>query len=90
MTAVTKSIKLSAAESKRLASAARKTKRSAHFIMKEAVQRHLNNLEKRLDFIREAEVAMRDYHETGLHVSSEAMEKWVFSTDKSVLPPWEK
>jgi predicted transcriptional regulator len=84
------SLKLSDDVKSRLDSVAKQTKRSAHYLMREAVAEYVERQEKRLAFIQEAEEALTDYHETGLFVSGEAMEKWAFSSDKSKMPPWEK
>ena len=90
MPATAHSVKLSDDVKARLDSVAKQTKRSAHYLMREAVAEYVERQEKRLAFIAEAETALNDYHETGLHVSREAMEKWAFSSDKSKMPPWEK
>ena len=83
------SVKLSDDVKSRLALVAKHAKRSTHYLMREAVTEYVEREEKRLAFIQEAEDALNDYHETGLHVSGEAMEKWAFSNDKSKMPPWE-
>ncbi len=84
------SVKLNDDVKSRLDSVAKQTKRSAHYLMREAVAEYVERQEKRLAFIHEAEDALTDYHETGLFVSGEAMEKWASSSDKSKMPPWEK
>jgi predicted transcriptional regulator len=83
------SVKLSDDERARLAIVAKKTKRSAHYIMREALSGHLAYLEWRLDFIKEAEDALDDYHATGLHLTLEDMETWAKS-GMGELPPWRK
>jgi predicted transcriptional regulator len=90
MPATAHSIKLSDDVKSRLDVVAKQTKRSAHYLMREAVTEYVERQEKRLAFIQEAEDALTDYHETRLFVSGDAMEKWAFSSDKSKMPPWEK
>jgi predicted transcriptional regulator len=82
------SVKLSLAEKKRLAAVAKKSKRSAHHIMREAVLDHLNQMEARLGLLAEARSAWRDYKETGRFISAEAMAKWA-AEDSEDLPPAE-
>jgi predicted transcriptional regulator len=81
------SVKLSQEEKSRLSSIAERTKRSSHFIMREALMSHMTELEKRLEFIAEAEESWRDYKETGLYYSSEDMLKWASSGGKELPPP---
>lgn len=83
------SLKLSEEERLRLSVLAKKQKRSAHFLMREAVVGFIERAELRQSFIEEAESAWQDYQETGLHLSAETMRKWVESGEKK-LPPWEK
>ena len=83
------SLKLSDDERQRLAAIAKKQKRSAHFLMREAVVGYLERAELQQSFHEEAEAAWKDYQETGLHLSAEIMEKWAKSGAKK-LPPWEK
>lgn len=88
------SVKLSTEEKSRLSSVAKRTKRSSHYIMREALMSHLTQLEKRLEFIAEAEESWREYKETGLYYSGEDMEKWAASGGKELPParkePWAK
>jgi predicted transcriptional regulator len=83
------SVKLTAIEKERLAAVARKTKRSAHFLMREAFLEYLERKEHRLAFLEEAELALKDYNETGLYISAEAMEQWAKSGGGE-LPKFEK
>lgn len=83
------SLKLSDDERNRLSVIAKKQKRSAHFLMREAVVGFLEREELRQSFHEEAEAAWKDYKETGLHLSLESIEKWIDS-GMGELPPWEK
>jgi predicted transcriptional regulator len=82
------SVKLTEEDRKRLAIIAKKTKRSVHYLMREAVQMRMADLEWKLEFTREADEAWKEYKETGLFVSSEAMKKW--AVEGGELPPLEK
>ncbi len=83
------SLKLSDDERERLAVIAKKQKRSAHFLMREAVVGFLEREEMRQSFHEEAEAAWKDYKETGLHLSLQSIEAWAKS-GRGELPPWEK
>lgn len=83
------SVKLSADEKRRLARIAKKTKRSAHFLMREAMTQFLQRQEAQLAFLAEAEEAWKDYKDTGLYISAEAMRKWA-EEELEELPPPEK
>lgn len=82
------SVKLTEKDRERLASVAKQTKRSVHYLMREAVEKHLSNLEWQLEFTREADAALRDYKKSGLYISVDAMEKW--AVEGGELPPFEK
>jgi predicted transcriptional regulator len=89
MTATAVSVKLTDDERKRLSAVAKKTKRSAHYLMREAVLSHLENVESRLSFLAEAEEAWRRYKETGIAYSIDEVEAW-FLSDRSKTAPWQK
>lgn len=83
------SLKLSEDERLRLGVIAKKQKRSAHYLMREAVVGFLEREEMRQSFHEEAEAAWKDYKETGRHLSLESIEAWAKSGRRE-LPPWEK
>lgn len=83
------SVKLSDEDRARLARVAKATKRSAHYLMREAVQSYLARQEQRLSFLQEAEDAWQEYQETGIAYSLEDVEAW-FSSDRSEPAPWRK
>jgi predicted transcriptional regulator len=58
----------------RLASARR---RSAHWIMREAVEQYVSREEKREQFRTEAMAAWNDYQATGLHATAEEADAWL-------------
>ena len=88
MPATAVSVKLTDEEKSRLAAVAKRTKRSSHYVLRQALLSHLRAMENRLDFIAEAEESWRDYRKTGLYISAEAMEKWAGVGGE--LPPLEK
>ena len=94
MTNTAVSVKLSAEEKSRLSSIAKMTKRSSHYVMREALLSHMAQMEKRLEFLAEAEESWQDYKETGLYYSGEDMLKWAKSGGKEQPPlriePWAK
>jgi predicted transcriptional regulator len=49
------SVKLTPQEKKRLGALAKRTKRSAHYVMREALNAHMDRMQSRLDLIAEAE-----------------------------------
>jgi predicted transcriptional regulator len=87
MSSTAVSVKLSDEQRDRLGRVAKATKRSAHFHMKEAVDKYLDDLEWRLDLQKEANAALEDYRETGLHYSAEAIEEWSKSGCVDLPPP---
>jgi predicted transcriptional regulator len=84
------SVKLTDEQRSRLARVAKATRRSSHFHMKEAVDLYLEDIEWQLDFLKEAEVALKDYEETGYHVTHDEMMDWARSADKSKPPQWHR
>ena len=58
----------------RLASARR---RSAHWIMREAVEQYVGREEKRERLRRDALAAWNDYQVTGLHATAEEADAWL-------------
>ena len=58
----------------RLASTRR---RSAHWILREAVEQYVSREEKREQFRAEALAAWNDYQATGLHVTAEEADAWL-------------
>jgi predicted transcriptional regulator len=58
----------------RLASARR---RSAHWLMREAIEQYVEREEKREQFRQDALAAWDEYQETGLHVTAEEADAWL-------------
>lgn len=84
------SIKLEDSERERLAVLAEAKQRSPHYLMREAIREYLGREEWRVDFLKEAEEAWRDYQETGLHLTLEDLEDWLKQPAGTALPQWRK
>ncbi len=71
---------------KRLADARR---RSAHWLMREAIEQYVDREEKREEFKRDALEAWEEYQATGLHVTGEEASDWLrkLAAGKRVKPP---
>ena len=59
---------------KRLTAARRRT---AHWIMREAVEQYVSREEAREQFHRDAMEAWKDYQATGLHATAEEADAWL-------------
>ena len=77
-------VKLDEHTRERLKVLAEARRRSAHWLMKEAISQYLAREEEIEQRNRAADEAWQDYQSTGLHVSHEAMDAWLDSwgTDK--------
>ena len=63
-------------------------RRSAHWIMREAIQQYVDREEKREAFRQETIKAWEDFQATGLHATAEEVEKWLASWGaEDELPP---
>ena len=87
------SIKLDPALKSRLDHLAQARRRSAHWIMREAIQQYVEREEARESFKEEALQAWREYRETGLHLSVEETTAWLDrwgTEDETEVPDWHK
>jgi predicted transcriptional regulator len=73
----TTSLKLDSATKKRIQRLASARRRSAHWIMCEAVEQYLEREEKREQFRQDALAAWASYQTTGLHVTAEEADAWL-------------
>ena len=73
----TVSVKLDPADRERIALLASTKKRTAHYLMKEAIHKYIQREESRLNFIRAAEAALLEVRETGLHISHGELDSWL-------------
>lgn len=78
------SVKLTVVQRERIRSLALFKQRSSHFLMKEAVNRYLEEEEREMRAIEIAEEAYEHYERTGLHTTHEEMSAWV---DKLQMNP---
>ena len=75
--AATTSLKLDAATKARLQRLADARKRSAHWLMREAIEQYVNREERREQLRRDTLAAWSDYETTGLHVTAEEADAWL-------------
>jgi len=71
------SVKLDAELKDRLDRLAGLRRRSAHWIMREAIRQYVEREEARESFAQEALQAWRDYQETGRHLSLDETATWL-------------
>ncbi len=76
-TITTSSLKLDFELKQRIQKLASARRRSAHWIMREAVEQYVNREEKREQFRRDALSAWNDYQATGLHATAEEADAWL-------------
>lgn len=76
-TPVTTSLKLDSELKERVQKLAAARRRSAHWIMREAVEQYVGREEKREQFRQQALAAWDGYQATGLHVSAEEADVWL-------------
>jgi predicted transcriptional regulator len=64
-------------------------RRSAHWLMREAIEQYVAREEKREAFKQEALDAWEEYQSTGLHATGSEVEKWLASwgTDNELPAP---
>jgi predicted transcriptional regulator len=76
-TPATTSLKLDVELKERVQRLASARRRSAHWIMREAVEQYVGREEKREAFRQDALAAWNDYQETGLHATAEEADAWL-------------
>lgn len=76
-TLATTSLKLDSELKERVQKLAAARRRSAHWIMREAVEQYVGREEKREQFRQQALAAWNDYQATGLHVNAEEADAWL-------------
>ena len=69
-------VKLDASERDRLAVIAAAKKRTPHYLMKEAIQAYIVQEEAEQRFIAVAKESLKEYKETGKHVTLEEFSAW--------------
>ena len=78
----TVTIKLDPSDRDRIASLATMKKRTAHYLMKEAILEYVQREEARQNFIKAAETSFEHYKETGLHITLDEFSAWVDDVTK--------
>jgi predicted transcriptional regulator len=70
-------LKIDAELKERVQRLANARRRSAHWVMREAVEQYVAREEQREQFRQEALAAWKQYAETGLHVTAEEADAWL-------------
>ena len=85
----TTSLKIDAQLKERVQKLADARRRSAHWILCEAVEEYVSREEKREDLKRDALAAWEHYQATGLHVTDEEADTWLEQLENGtpVSPP---
>lgn len=83
------SIKLNDDLKNRLQHLAESRRRSAHWIMREAITQYVEREEKREAYLRDAQNAWEDFQRTGLHITAEEADEWLaqLAAGNDVEPP---
>lgn len=64
-------------------------RRSAHWIMREAIAQYVEREEKREAYLRDAQNAWAEFQHTGLHITAEEADEWLaqLAAGNDVEPP---
>jgi predicted transcriptional regulator len=73
----TTSLKLDSALKRRVQKLAESRRRSAHWVMREAVEQYVTREEKREQLKQDALAAWNHYQATGLHATAEEADTWL-------------
>lgn len=71
------SVKIDDALKARIQTLAEQKQRSAHWIMREAIEQYLDKEEKRQRFVQEALVSWAEYKRTGMHLTLDEVQEWM-------------
>ena len=77
MAASTTSLKLDKETKDRIQQLATSRRRSAHWIMREAIEQYVEREEKREQFRQSAMTAWNDFQTTGLHATADEADAWL-------------
>jgi predicted transcriptional regulator len=88
-TSATTSLKLDDATKERVQRLASARRRSAHWVMREAIEQYVEREEKREQFRNNALAAWHHYQATGLHATAEEADAWLAKLEagKDAAPP---
>ncbi|MCX7217705.1 MAG: CopG family transcriptional regulator [Burkholderiales bacterium] len=75
----TVSVKLDISDRERINVLASTKKRTAHYLMKEAIHEYIQREESRMNFINAAVASAKEFEETGLHITLDEMDSWMES-----------
>lgn len=76
------SLKIDSDLKNRIQQLASQRRRSAHWIMLEAIQQYVDREEKHEAFKREALEAWDEYQRTGLHLTGQEVDEWLAKLEK--------
>lgn len=85
--ATTTSLKLDSPTRERLERLAKRRDRSAHWVMKRALDEYLDREEKHDELQDELIRRWEDYQATGLHLTFEEVDKWLAGLANGDAPP---
>jgi len=85
----TTSVKLNVDTKERIQRLASVRRRSAHWVMREAIEQYVEREEKREQFRQDALAAWSHYQTTGLHATAEEADTWLAKLEagKDAAPP---
>jgi predicted transcriptional regulator len=85
----TTSLKLDIETKERIQRLAAARRRSAHWVMREAIEQYVEREEKREQFRQDALAAWTHYQTTGLHATAEEADTWLAKLEagKDATPP---
>ena len=89
MATVSVSVKIDLPVRERIKRLAEAKRRSAHWLMREAIRQYVEREEERDAFLRRGEEAWRHYRETGLHVTGQEVADWlsIWADEDEAAPP---
>jgi predicted transcriptional regulator len=73
------SVKINDELKQRIDSLAKSKKRTAHWIMRKAIEEYVIREEKRQSFVSEAQQSWKDYQQNGLHLRFDEIADWMNS-----------
>ena len=80
-------VKLEGSERDRLKTLAAAKKRTPHYIMREAIQKYLDEEEAEQRFIAAGEASLKHYQKTGLHITLDELRTWAKDAKKHPNAP---
>lgn len=90
MASGTTSLKLDPKLKERVERVAKSYDRSAHWVMKHAIEEYVERAESDEEFRRRAEASWEHYEQTGLHLTHEEVMEWLERRSRGEDPPMPK